>query len=1158
MTPSTDRDVLLGELAVLTGFLCRETLQIALKECESNKTTSLRQTLLEQRILRAEELDALELLAEQYRRRQGEVISLVTQPTGAYDTLLPHAAAAAVRPIMTGLRFRPLRPHAKGGLGEVFVALDGELNREVALKEIRAQHADNADSRARFLLEAEVTGKLEHPGVVPVYGLGTYEDGRPYYAMRFIKGQSLQDAVLAFHADKELKANPGKRSLELRQLLSRFVAVCNTLAYAHSKGVLHRDLKPDNVMLGNYGETLVVDWGLAKSIGAREEPTTGGSVMLRLSSSGLTLVGSVLGTPQYMSPEQAAGQQEGLGPASDVYGLGATLYHLLTGKPPFPAGNVCAVLDAVSRGAFPPPRQVDATVPAALEAVCLKAMHLDPQHRYASAQELADDVEHWLADEPVTACVEPVWLRLARWRHRHPALAAGAAALVFSIVAALGVGALLLSHEQGRTLQAERAKVKEQEGRALAQVNALLNANPQAVPSILEGLAPFHEQLRPRLLEERDRPAPRDATPAARRRWQQHRTRAALALLADGPNDRDFLTQRLLAEDVEPNEMLLIRNVLPVTEELTRRMWAEVDRRGPKDPGRFRALVALARFDPDNPRWEQAGAEAVGPLLAAEPLHVGVWSVGLRGVSASLREPLTRVYRDHSRPVEARLAAGVLRDYEAQRPEVLADLLADADAQQFPLMLAVLRPHGEEAIALLHKELDRRAGPDWQERPLEAEKSAVTEKARDRAGQRWANVAAALLHLGRPERAWSLLRQSIYPDARTYLLHRSGPLGVDVRLLLRQLEVETDAAARQALILALGEYTAEQVPADVRKRWTARLLDWYRGDPDPGVHAAIDWLLRHGKDGPLSRKLDWGQAKELGRLDKDLEGKSPEGGRRWYVNGQGQTMVLLGPGEFLMGSPLREANRFDNELPHRRWIGRRFALASKKVTVAQFQRFKKDNPKVKHQYTERFSPDPDGPVISVTWYEAAQYCNWLSEQEGIPPEQWCYPSIADIEKHKVDGKPLRLPDDYLSRAGYRLPTEAEWEYACRAGAVSSRYYGSSLEMLGQHAWYQQNVEDRTWPVGQKKPNSFGLFDMHGNTWDWCQEGYAEYRVGERGKPTPDEEDKREVTDQLNRVLRGGSFYSQATGVRSAFRLSYKPSARVFFIGFGLRVARTYH
>src|SRR5262249_28217720 len=155
---------------------------------------------------------------------------------------------------LTGMRFHRLREHARGGLGEVFVALDEELHREVALKEIQEHFADDADARGRFLREAEVTGKLEHPEVVPVYGLGTYTDGRPYYAMRFIRGESMQEALSRFHrADEDPRRDPGERSLALRELLSRFVAVCNAVAYAHSRGVIHRDLKPANAMLGEYG-----------------------------------------------------------------------------------------------------------------------------------------------------------------------------------------------------------------------------------------------------------------------------------------------------------------------------------------------------------------------------------------------------------------------------------------------------------------------------------------------------------------------------------------------------------------------------------------------------------------------------------------------------------------------------------------------------------------------------------------------------------------------------------------------------------------------------------------------------------------------------------------------------------------------------------------
>ena len=145
------------------------------------------------------------------------------------------------------------------------MAQDEELHREVALKQIRGEHADDAQRACRFLVEAEITGGLEHPGIVPVYGLGQYDDGRPFYAMRLIQGDNLKSAIERFHQAETAARDPGERALEFRRLLGRFLDVCNAVAYAHSRGVLHRDLKPGNIMLGKYGETLVVDWGLAKS-----------------------------------------------------------------------------------------------------------------------------------------------------------------------------------------------------------------------------------------------------------------------------------------------------------------------------------------------------------------------------------------------------------------------------------------------------------------------------------------------------------------------------------------------------------------------------------------------------------------------------------------------------------------------------------------------------------------------------------------------------------------------------------------------------------------------------------------------------------------------------------------------------------------------------
>jgi serine/threonine-protein kinase len=338
-----------------------------------------------------------------------------------------------------GLRFRVLRPHARGGLGTIFVALDTELHREVALKQLLDAHADDEASRSRFLVEAEITGGLEHPGIVPIYGLGTYGDGRPYYAMRFIRGDSLKEAIERFRAHAAWKRDRGRRSLELRKLLRRFIDVCNAIDYAHSRGVLHRDIKPGNIIVGRHGETLVVDWGLAKATG-RSDPASGERTLRPASGSGSaeTLPGSALGTPAYMSPEQAEGDLERLGPRSDVYSLGATLYHLLTAKSPF-AGDAVHVIPRVQRGDFPRPRAVDPSIDPALEAVCLKAMALQPGDRYGSCRVLAEDVERWMADEPVTAWREPRVRAARRWMRRHRTAVTATAVAAVVALAALSV-----------------------------------------------------------------------------------------------------------------------------------------------------------------------------------------------------------------------------------------------------------------------------------------------------------------------------------------------------------------------------------------------------------------------------------------------------------------------------------------------------------------------------------------------------------------------------------------------------------------------------------------------------------------------------------------------------------------------------------------------
>jgi serine/threonine protein kinase len=365
-------------------------------------------------------------------------------------------------------QFTLLHRHASGGVGDVHVARDEKLKRQVALKEIRADRRSSPTVRQRFINEAEITGLLEHPGIVPIYALDQDETGSPYYAMRFIQGQTFGQAIQSYHHQPSV--------LRFRELLQRFVTVCQTMAYAHSKEVIHRDLKPSNIMLGEFGETLVLDWGLAKQMQQSDccwpsDPTTPVSPTAS-DNHPFTQVGQVIGTLAYMSPEQAEGKLGELGPATDIFALGAILYELLTGRHPYAEIPLVTMIYHVRLGRFPAPRQIKREIPRALEAICLKAMASVPTSRYGTATELAQDVERWLGGEPVTAFAEPWMMRSYRWLRRHRSWVISGAVLLIMAVVALSVGTVLLSQANQETKRERNAALKAKEEAEAARQRA--------------------------------------------------------------------------------------------------------------------------------------------------------------------------------------------------------------------------------------------------------------------------------------------------------------------------------------------------------------------------------------------------------------------------------------------------------------------------------------------------------------------------------------------------------------------------------------------------------------------------------------------------------------------------------------------------------------
>jgi serine/threonine protein kinase/formylglycine-generating enzyme required for sulfatase activity len=606
--------------------------------------------------------------------------------------------------------------------------------------------------------------------------------------------------------------------------------------------------------------------------------------------------------------------------------------------------------------------------------------------------------------------------------------------------------------------------------RAQTLHHRLLEASTEEVPGIVRDMALYRRWL--------NKPLRESYTHAEEIRDTRKQLHASLALLPVDAGQMNYLIERLLV--AEPHEVVVIREALrPHADTQAQRLWNVLEDRQ-KDAGqRLRAASTLAVYAPDDDRWEKVSSDVVARLVTENALVIGKWAEALKPVGRQMLPPLAGFLLEEGRSAaERRTITGLYADYAKDQPG---------------------------AFAPLEKVLSQEVG------------AGAAQAARLAVARRQANAAVALAAVGQWEKVWPLLRHSPDPTRRSYLIDRLGPGGAATLSVSGRLspEQEPEVSVRRALVLALGEFDKDRLPLTEREALVPRLVGLYRDDPDPGIHGSVDWLLRQ-----------WGQEAKVRTIDRALTTGKVERNRQWYVNGQGQTLVVLPPGEV-------EMEEFGKRF--RMQIESRFALAAREVTVAEFQRFRQN-----YQYSRDWAPNKDCPVTLVSWFDAAAYCNWLSQREGIAEDQWCY--LRNEKGEYAEG--MKLAPGWQHCSGYRLPSEAEWEYACRAGSVTRWSMGEAEDLLGKYAWYADNSARLLHSVGLLRPNDLGFFDLHGNAWEWCQDKFM--RLGQN----------EEVDSKNRRVLRGGSIEANLLHVRSSARGSPVPTDRATNGGF--RPARTIH
>lgn len=942
-------------------------------------------------------------------------------------------------------RYRVIKQLGEGSFGRVFLARDEKLNRLVAIK-IAKKTFKEQDRLTSFFEEARVLASLDHPHIVPVYDVGSSEVEGVFFISKFIDGISLAG-----------KLTQGPCTLDdAINLISR---IADALHHAHEKGLVHRDVKPDNILIDHLGNPHVADFGLALKVDYLNNHS------------------EFNGTPAYMSPEQAGGKGNLVDHRSDIFSLGVVFYELLCGQRPFQGRNIAEIIDSVIKADFIYPSKINPNIPQAIEQICLKALCKNKEDRFASANEFSADLRSYL-----DSCNQSLNSKKLNINYKL------VAALLCScaIFLCLTVWLIHLGYEA------------DLNGKAKAMAGGVFLAEGKSLESALEKSDEFISRtslIYQHELASMDKSDPR-------------RMKALLGLGCGNPELDRELCDLMLKASVP--DFLVIRKRLEPSKQMLIEGLVQKFKKADADEV-LRLGGAISFWDPSHLIIDSYLPQIADKLLVQNKLFLVEWAEVFWAVKDKLHPLLiSRIKNPEIDSTQRDFATGLCCEFFRGDSAQLFDLMEVSDPRNAQAILAKMILLKEEVLQL---------AKSIRASKLEMAGFASNLKFQDRMG-----IAAAIqISLGE-EAGFSVFAFSSDPTSKSKCQLMLGQLNVSPAMFVEKINSTADISAKSAMFVALGDLDLDSIDLETKSKWKMDFLKLYQKSPDAGLHGALDWLLR--------KRLGFG--KECDQIEDSLKSKTVPG-NKWLVNSIGQTFVILdSPKKYQMGSPVDEPLRYEAERIHERFIPRSIAVAQKEITISDFLSLMPEQ-----RYTEKYLKTPDSAMICISWYDCARYCNLLTEKEFGATECVYLPNDQGLYQEG-----MRIVNDPLKKKGYRMPTEAEFEFFHRAGSSSIFNHGSDIRLTDRYGFYIANSKNQAWPVGTLRPNEFGLFDTGGNVFEWCLESYDPYPdLNGASEDAFMNTQNKMIMNGISRAMRSGCFYNQISSLRSADRNGAKPDDR---------------